>query len=251
MSGKINIFIVEDEVITSATIQQCLEESGYGVIGTADTAEAALKAMTDTLPDLAILDINLIGEKNGIWLAEQINQQLKIPFIFLTAHGDKASLSNAIKTRPYGYLLKPFDDNDLRESVHVALNNFHENTEAEVPEESKRAKAMADSLTIKDSLFIKQNSLYIKVKYTDILFIRADKNYLDVITEHKKVTIRMTLKDIANLLPEAIFIQTSRSCIVNIHMIDSIGTDSLNIKQHELSIGANYNEALVKRLSFL
>ncbi len=251
MSGEINIFIVEDEVITSATIQQCLLESGYGVIGTADTAESALKEMIAKLPDLVILDINLIGEKNGIWLAEQINKELKIPFIFLTAHGDKASLSQAIKTRPYGYLLKPFDEDDLLESVNVALNNFSRNEGANIPEENKHSKELSDSLIIKDSLFIRQNNLYVKVKYSDILFIRADKNYLDIITETKKIAVRMTLKDIANLLPKTIFIQINRSCVTNIHAIDSVGSDFLNIKQHELTIGANYSAELLKRLSFL
>ncbi len=251
MSDSAVIYIVEDDIITCVTIQQCLERSGYRVAGTSDMAEDGLSQMLSTLPDLAILDINLIGEKNGVWLAEQINNKLNIPFIFLTAHGDKASLSNAIKTRPYGYLLKPFDDNDLLEAVNVALNNFSKQEEAHVPGDTKHTRELSDSLLIKDSLYIKQNSLYVKVKYADILFIRADKNYLDVITESRKVTVRMALKDIANLLPKTIFIQSNRSCIVNINAIDSIGTDSLNIKQHELTIGSNYHEELHKRLSFL
>ena len=157
MNEKVTVYIVEDEIITSATIQKCLKEAGYKVTGAADTAELALKEMIANPPDIAILDINLIGQKNGIWLADQINLELEIPFIFLTALGDKASLSNAIRTRPYGYLLKPFDDSDLLESIDVGLNNFSNKLQASVPEENTRSRDLSESLIIKDCLFVKQN----------------------------------------------------------------------------------------------
>ncbi|MBC7863091.1 MAG: response regulator transcription factor, partial [Bacteroidia bacterium] len=223
-------------------------EAGYIFCGSADEAIPALSLLEAAQPDLAILDINLIGEKDGIWLAEQINETLKIPFIFLTSLGDKSSVERAVRTRPYGYLLKPFDDADVFDAIHIALNNFSKNKAAELPDNTKKQEALAESLAIKDSIFIKHNNLFTKVNFKDILYVEADKNYIDIFTDARKFTMRTSLKDMAANLPKGSFIQVNRSCLINLEKIESFGKDVVNIKQHELSLSENFKEEFLRKV---
>jgi DNA-binding LytR/AlgR family response regulator len=251
MEKGIKIFIVEDESITVATMQASLEEAGYVFSGSADEAESALQLLTSSQPDLAILDINLIGEKDGVWLAERINESLKIPFIFLTSLGDKSSIERAVRTRPYGYLLKPFDETDIFEAISIALNNFSKDKSADPPGEVRKNEELSEAPAMKDAFFIKHNNLFTKVNYTDILYVEADKNYVDVFTEVKKFTMRTSLKEMGSNLPKGRFLQINRSCLINLEKIDSYGRDVVNIKQYELSLSENYKDEFLRNINTL
>jgi len=108
MNKNVRILIVEDEFVTLDLLRDYLEESGYEVSGDAMSADEAIKILEKGETDFAMLDINIKGDKNGIWVAEQIQKKYKIPFIFLTAFSDSATVKTAAGTHPYGYLVKPF-----------------------------------------------------------------------------------------------------------------------------------------------
>jgi CheY-like chemotaxis protein len=72
-------------------------------------------------PDLLLLDIHLKGDVDGVELAAQIKEEFDLPFIFLTAYADKATIDRAKTTEPYGFIVKPFDDKDLRSAIEIAL----------------------------------------------------------------------------------------------------------------------------------
>ncbi|MGB3465558.1 MAG: response regulator, partial [Cyclobacteriaceae bacterium] len=112
MSG-ISVVLIEDEPLIARTILLTLDEKGYDVLGTADNAKEGLSLIKSEKPDIVLLDIQLKGEETGIWLAEQLRQDCNIPYIFLTSFRDKETIDNAIKTMPYGYLIKPVDEDDL------------------------------------------------------------------------------------------------------------------------------------------
>ena len=246
MEKGIKILIVEDEIITATTLQQALDKASYQVVGIADEASSAMKLLESTKPDLVILDIKIIGEKDGIWIAEQINEKFKLPFIFLTSFADKLTVTRAVRTRPYGYLLKPFDGKDILEAVDIALQNFSKNEEAKFPEADDVKKAAAEAMAIKDCIFIRQNNIYSKVNFKDILFIQADKNYVDVIVDAKKYAVRTTLKEMAGNLPPGQFMQVNRSCLVNLQKVEGYGREMVMIKQHELTLSENYKEEFLK-----
>ena len=246
MTKPIKILIVEDEMVTATNMQNTLEDAGYCVAGIADEAEKALLLIGETEPDLAILDIQLIGEKDGIWIAEQINKKYKIPFIFLTSFGDKNSIAMAVRTRPFGYLLKPFDETDVLESIQNALQNFSVNREAEMPKQNAEKKEVEESLVIKEAIFVRHNNIYMKVNFSDILFIQADKNYMDIITETKKYTVRTSLKEMLTTLPKMQFVQINKSCIINLQKFDGYGRDVVIVKQHELSLSENFKDEFMK-----
>lgn len=120
---KPNILIVEDEWIIALDIKRHLSKLGYGIAGTANSAEKALALVAETQPDLVLMDIYLQGEKSGIEAADQIHQQFNLPVVFLTAHADEATLMEAIAAHPYGYIAKPFEEKDLSIAIQVALAN--------------------------------------------------------------------------------------------------------------------------------
>ena len=120
MSGK-RILVVEDEQIVAMDIAGRLTDMGYAVAGTAATGEAAIQRALETRPDLALMDIRLRGEMDGVEAAKQIQAQLDIPVIYLTAYADEETLERAKITQAFGYILKPFEERDLRISIEMAL----------------------------------------------------------------------------------------------------------------------------------
>lgn len=122
--SEIKVLIVEDEPLIAADIEQCLNNIDFKPSGIAYTAEEALKQLQKNTPDVVLLDINLDDDKDGIQLAETINDLYKIPFVYLTAHADRVTLQRAKKTQPAGYIIKPFDERDLLANLEIALYNY-------------------------------------------------------------------------------------------------------------------------------
>lgn len=116
-----NIFVVEDESIVAKDIQNSLRNLGYGVIGTAASGEEALAQLAQVRPDLVLMDVMLKGALDGIETAEQIQAHYSIPVVYLTAFTDDDTLKRAKTSQAFGYLLKPFEDRELRTTIEIAL----------------------------------------------------------------------------------------------------------------------------------
>ena len=129
MSRKYSILVVEDEPLIAEDIAGYLVESGFEVAAIANNAQEALDQLERTNPDALLLDINLGEGMDGIELAGIIRKKLNIPFVFLTSHADKTTLDRAKLTIPAGYLLKPFDGNDLMTSLEIAIFTHLKNEE--------------------------------------------------------------------------------------------------------------------------
>lgn len=119
------IVIVEDEGIVALSLQSRLEAANYAIAGVADSAQAAIAIVSNTVPDLVLVDVQLKGNQNGIELAQQIRDRWKIPIVFLTAYTDFGTLHSAQQTEPFGYLVKPFDVNELYSTIEIALHRSH------------------------------------------------------------------------------------------------------------------------------
>ncbi len=118
---KAAILIVEDESIVAIDIAQALESLGYSVSGICDTGEKAITTISDTSPDLILMDIQLKGSLDGIAAAEQIRDRFGLPFIYLSTFSDEKTLSRAKRTEPYGYVTKTYDLNNLHSTIEMAL----------------------------------------------------------------------------------------------------------------------------------
>jgi two-component system cell cycle sensor histidine kinase/response regulator CckA len=115
------ILIVEDEAIVARDINEQLVELGYDPVGITSMAEEALSLCAQMKPDLVLMDIHLAGEMDGIAAASQIRERYQLPVIFLTAFAEEDTLKRAKLAQPYGYIIKPFDERELRSTIEIAL----------------------------------------------------------------------------------------------------------------------------------
>lgn len=116
------IFIVEDESLVAANLKTRLVMMGYEVAGQAASGEDALERIAQTRPDLVLMDIILRGQLDGIQTAAQLQKTEPAPIIiFLTAHADESTAHRAAETAPFGYVLKPFDERELKVALEVGI----------------------------------------------------------------------------------------------------------------------------------
>jgi CheY-like chemotaxis protein len=119
--AKSKIMIVEDEWITADDIRMSLQSLGYTVSSVVSSGEEAIQKAEKDKPDLVLMDIMLKGEMDGIEAASQIRSCYNIPIIYLTAYADEKILERARITEPFGYIVKPFVNEDLKIAIEIAL----------------------------------------------------------------------------------------------------------------------------------
>lgn len=239
----LKIAIVEDEMINAETLRDMLEDSGYEVTGTYMRAKKALEAFEQDPPDFALLDIQLKGEETGIWLAQQIRDRFDFPFIFLTSFGDKKTVEEAANTHPYGFLMKPVEKQNVYASIQIAMKKFQE-TQITSGEE---ASTEITDYTISDALFVKDEYYFTKLKFDEILFVKANGNYLEVHTENKKVLIKGTLGSFAESLPFGLFFQSHRSYLINLKRTDGFGASTVKIGKYDIPLSKTLRESFTKQ----
>lgn len=145
--SALKIMIVEDEIIVAKDIQRILNKLGHEAFDPFAQGRKALDAVEKLNPDLILLDINLkSSELDGIQVAEQIQLNYQIPFIFLTAFSDKNTLERAKLTEPYGYIIKPFEEADIRTAVEIAYYKYTK--DLEVQAKGNRFASALDSLEV-------------------------------------------------------------------------------------------------------
>lgn len=115
------ILVVEDEGIVAFNLQQRLQQFGYHVIGPTESDADSLALVARERPDLVLMDIHIKGELDGIELASLLGRDFQLPVVYLTAYSEDATLERARRTRPYGYLIKPFSERELHATVQMAL----------------------------------------------------------------------------------------------------------------------------------
>jgi PAS domain S-box-containing protein len=145
--NPLKIMIVEDEIIVAKDIQRILKKLGYEAFDPFAQGKKALDAIEKLVPDMVLLDINLKGsELDGVQVAEQIHQNYQIPFIFLTAFSDKTTLERAKLTEPYGYIIKPFEEDDIRTAIEIAYYKYTK--DLELQNKGNRFAIALDSLDV-------------------------------------------------------------------------------------------------------
>ncbi len=149
------VLIVEDESLVSSEIQQTLEKIGYSVVDVVDTGVSAINKAIMEKPDIILMDIHLKGEMDGAEAAKIIVSVLNIPIIFLITFNEEEKLEQANLTLPFGYLLKPIREKNLKTTIETALYT------AKIEAERKRAEELLLDKTYKLGERIKElNCLY-------------------------------------------------------------------------------------------
>jgi CheY-like chemotaxis protein/DNA-binding PadR family transcriptional regulator len=171
------ILVVDDEAIITMQLEERLSSMGYTISGMAASGEEAVEKARRLHPDIVLMDIVMPGKMNGIEAAKIITGELDIPVVFVTSYADDAIIEKAKNVRPYGYIVKPFNELEIKAAIEVAL--FRKATEQQIYKGSKKSSpervspgisespAQKDDLTYYDLPEIK--SVLLKDIFTDIV----------------------------------------------------------------------------------
>ena len=250
MDQPIKILIVEDNVIIADDMQSMLEEIGYEIVDNVIVYEQAVEVLKNNEVDLVLIDIILASDKTGIDLGQHIRESYNIPFIFVTSNSDRATVENAKTVKPNGYLVKPFEQQDLYTSIEIALSNFDYSSDASgSPVATPAGESVMGNSVLKDSIFVKKQHLYYRIQFDDICFIKADNVYLEVNTADKKFLVRSPLKDYLEKLPKNKFYRAHKSYIVNVDHIDAINSKDIMINETLIPISKDFKEFIISAMN--
>jgi CheY-like chemotaxis protein len=122
--NRAKILVVEDESEVAETLKIMLKKFGYNVVGCENKAESAIQKAGNLHPDLVLMDIELSGKMDGVEAADAIRKKYHIPVIYITALCDAKTLERVGASVPYGYILKPFTENELHTVIEISLETL-------------------------------------------------------------------------------------------------------------------------------
>ncbi|MGB7787659.1 response regulator [Methanoregula sp.] len=183
------ILVVDDEAIITMQLEERLHAMGYTVVGMAASGEDAIEKARRLSPDLILMDIVMPGRLNGIEAAQVIIGELDIPVVFVTSYADDAIIEKAKQVRPYGYIVKPFNELEIKAAIEVAL--FRKAAELEMKKIADAARARMPPGTTPGAAKVSEaeylnlpeiKTVLLKDIFSDIvLFLYADASVKDPI----------------------------------------------------------------------
>ncbi|UUW10533.1 response regulator transcription factor [Flavobacterium plurextorum] len=245
---NINVLIIEDTPEQSDALIKVLLENNYTIAGVARNFTDALKLFYEKTVDIIVIDVFLDGKPDGITFAESINiiPNASKPFVFLTSSQDRQIFERAKLTKPFSFLMKPFNELEILYAIEMAVEKFYDQTNVFLSEEQ-------NTVISNDFLFIKKKNTLKKVALNDILYIEVEERYCNIITEREKFVILISLTKISDLLDKNKFIKTHRNTIVNSEKIEEIIlADNLIILKgnHKITLSDTYKD-FIKKMNVL
>lgn len=219
---KLKILIVDDEVLIAEDLKDIIKSFGCKNIFLAHSKTDAIESLENHKPNLALLDIRMEKELDGLELGDYINLNYKIPFIYITAHSDMAMIKEIIKTKPIAYITKPFKKTDLFAGLNMANSKIRES-------ENK-------VLQIKDGY----NTIIIP--FDMILYIEGEGNYINIFYGTKKIVSRQSMDSVIEELDPEQFFKIHRSYIININKTTKYSKKEVVINNVALPVSRNTSE---------
>jgi DNA-binding LytR/AlgR family response regulator len=248
---KIKIVIVEDEFVIAEDIRTRLEEAGYEVINVFDKAETALPFIFNALPDIILVDINLLGKMDGIQMVEELKLKVNLPIAFITANSDTATYERARKTHPHAFLVKPFTTANLLAAVDLALYHFSIESTPTVIERAEAKDHPESQFMVNQCLFVRTNSKYKKICNNDLLFVEAAGSYVHIQTRTERHTLSQNLTHFQKKTPLPNLVRIHRSYIVNVDHVDSFEEAFIFVQNHKLPLSDNFKADFLARIHCL
>jgi DNA-binding LytR/AlgR family response regulator len=242
-----NCIIVDDDQIIRKLIEEFVRKTKrLNLLGSFDNPVSALSELEDNQQvDIVFLDVEM-PEMTGLELLDNLHSNPKVIII----SGKEKYAIDAFNYDVTDYLLKPITYSRFYKAVMRAIEDtpVHNNTQNTDNSEGGEPKQ-------KDEIFIRENSKLVKIKFSEILFVEAQENYVSLQSSDKRFLIHFTMKAIENELPKDNFVRVHRSYYVNIDHIDQISGNRIVMKVNKetmyIPIGKSYKEVLFNRLNLM
>lgn len=237
---NLKILIVENDIPIQESLEEIVNLLQHKVVGAAPSVGAAMNMLAKN-PDLVLLDIHLNGNESGIDFANVLDKQ-GVPFIFITAFADADTVHQAVKTNPYGYIVKPFGLEDIYTAIQVAMKTYI----------SLQKQADNEAIIInKDrSIFMKVDSSLVKIREDEILWAEARGDYVIFKTDTNTFIVHSTMKNVLEKLSST-FVKVHRSYIVNLDKIVDIDDSNLLIEDKVIPISRSSKSSLLQKINIL
>lgn len=248
----IQILVVEDNLVVSDNIKFMLSKMTYELVESVVDYESAVYVLEREKIQLVLIDILLASTKTGIELGAYIRKNYQIPFIFITSNSDKSTVASAKLVNPNGYLVKPFEAQDLFTAIEIALFNYNEQHQNLQKKHTKLQASQGLDLPksiLTDSIFIKKQHIFHRIPFVEIQFIKSDNVYLEVYTTNTKFLVRSTLKDYLTKLPNHIFYRAHKSFIVNIEHIQALNVKDVIVANRSIPISKEFKDFLIRAMN--
>jgi DNA-binding LytR/AlgR family response regulator len=246
--SQIKIFILEDEILVAKDLALRLSKMNYEVVSITNSIAEALAALQAEKHDIAILDIHLNDQIDGIGLAHKINQFWPMPIIFLTSFSDSTTLERAKDCRPAAYMLKPFNDRELAISIELAIANYAQKVFASnIISNQPSTNREEEAYHLNESLFLRKKDRFERVHFEDILWAEAQSNYTRIISTEEKFVMAITLQNVADQLVAPYFVRTHRSFVVNLKKVESLEGNMLYIGGNAIPVSKSKKELIFNR----
>jgi len=240
MKEKINVLIVEDKSLVAESIAAKLRAHHFNVIGIVNAGEEAIDMVSGNETDLVLMDIELKGQMDGITAAQNIRKKLPIPIIYLTDFTDAETFERAKKTGPANFLSKPFNEVDLIRAIELAASNA-----ALGLQPGKHAD-------FEDTVFVRTfNQGYIKIPVRDVLYLRADRAYCDLVTKDKTYKLSNSMSTIIEGIRHPDFMKVHRSYVINLRKIESIVGRFVIIEKERIPISREQFQQIMYHVKLL
>lgn len=238
-SDQLKVIIIEDNTIHADLLELHLNDCGYDVAGVFETGEKALAEVVELDPDLALMDINLKGLKNGVDTAQEIGELLNIPIIYTTSQTEATVLSKAAQTGPTDILIKPIVFEQLQASIILALSK--------TPKSSR--KAISKYTISKGHFVFKDGHMYERTPLDNLIFVEGSGNYFTLHLTERKVTLKGTLSELELELPTDNFFRINRSTIIALNKVRSFNAKRIVLEtDHEFKISKTSSEDILNKL---
>ncbi|MEL6867315.1 MAG: LytTR family DNA-binding domain-containing protein [Bacteroidota bacterium] len=223
--------IVDDEPLAREGVELNIEEVSFlELVGQFGNAISANDFLANNEVDLMFLDVQMPG-LTGIEFIRSLNNP---PLIILTTAYSEYALEG-FELEVVDYLVKPIRLSRFIKAVNRAKEIY------DLHQQSSKSKMTVESIS-NDYIYIKSERRYIRVFFKDIKYIKGLKDYVMIYTNKDKVMTAMNIKTINSQLPDAIFVRISKSYIINIHFIDSVDQDFIQLSGEEIPLGKTYRE---------
>ncbi|WPR74826.1 LytR/AlgR family response regulator transcription factor [Algoriphagus sp. NG3] len=241
------ILIVEDDISIAENIQEILELLGYVNTDIANSANQCIKIIKKNRPDLIFMDIKLKGDKDGIELGEIVKQMVDAPLVYVTSYSDPTIIERAKRINPAGFIVKPFNTNDIHAIVEIVLYNKRTKP---VTETAAVSPPSDSPYLVTDAVFIKADNAFERVSYEDIHYVEANGNMVTIFTKKRDYNIRKSMKEIEEILPSQIFLRVQKSYIVHLGQIESFNTKEITLRSGAtVQVGRQYYNSFLAKLS--